>query len=475
MCAEGKTLFLTNPRRAAALVALAVMLVPAVSPAVAEGAAASAQFESPLDGGRVDVAAISLTDATVRLGADDGSGQSRDPESLVYTTGLSTEGTEVGWDTSEIGTGEIFGDSVTFRLRAAEGPAEFHAEPLRLPVGDQGATMWTFPAPGRYTLTFAVEANLLTGEPVSTQARYSVAVRPEPVDTPASPSTPPPSTVPPSVASAPEARALPAAPLTAQPAPTTSGRVVLDEGHVDAVAPRLLDGKLQIQVKDGVTVGRVGGRVHWREPGDVTFHVKPAAKTALPDDSALAFLGRPGEEIFLLPQQQQTGILWTGWSTEELHADQVTGPVTWRLTTVDGPGAFGVFTTGSFGDSTVIFNSTDGLPNRHSVDLGTHAHANWGFAKQGVYRLTFDITAKLSDGRTVSDTEVYTFAVGDVDPNNAAPSGGDGSGAGDGNSDPGLAYTGVTGMLSLAAGGVVLLGLGGVAVFASRRNRRATR
>lgn len=465
MCTEGKTLFLTNPRRAAAPVALAVMLVPAVSPAVAEDAAASAQFESPLDTGRVDVAAISLTDATVRLGADDGSGQSRDPESLVYTTGLSPEGIEVGWDTGEIGAGEIFGDSVTFRLRAAEGPAEFHAEPLRLPVGDQGAATWTFPAPGRYMLTFAVEANLLTGEPVSTQARYTVAVRPEPVDTPARPA----STVPPSVAAAPEARTLPAAPLAAQPAPTTAGRVVLDEGHVDAVAPRLLDGKLQIQVKDGVTVGQAGGQVHWREPGDVTFHVKPAAKTALPDDTALAFLGRPGDEIFLLPQQQQSGILWTGWSTEELRADQVTGPVIWRLTTVDGPGAFGIFTTGSFGDSTVIFDSTDGLPDSHSVDLGTHAHANWGFAKQGVYRLTFDTTAKLSDGRTVSDTEVYTFTVGDVDPTNATP------GTGDGNRDPGLAYTGVTGMLSLAAGGVVLLGLGGVAVFASRRNRRATR
>jgi hypothetical protein len=46
---------------------------------------------------------------------------------------------------------------------------------------------------------------------------------------------------------------LPAA--QAQPAPTTPGRVVLTEGHIDAVAPRVLDGKLQIQVKDGTTIG----------------------------------------------------------------------------------------------------------------------------------------------------------------------------------------------------------------------------
>jgi surface-anchored protein/LPXTG-motif cell wall-anchored protein len=213
--------------------------------------------------------------------------------------------------------------------------------------------------------------------------------------------------------------------------------------------------------------------VHWREPGDVVFHVKPAAKAALPDDTQLAFLGKPGDEIFLLPQQQQAGILWTGWSTEELHADQVSGPVTWRLTKVDGPGAFGIFTTGSFGDSSVLFNSTDGLPDSHSVPLGTHAHANWGFAKQGVYRLTFEVTAKLSNGQSVTDTATYTFTAGDADPNDVTPSGAGTGGSSDagGGGTPGLADTGATGVLPLAAGGAVLLGLGGAAVLMGRRKR----
>jgi surface-anchored protein/LPXTG-motif cell wall-anchored protein len=455
-------LFLTKSTGVAGVVAVAFV---AVAPAVA-----TAQPESPLDAGQVDVAAISLADGALRLGAGDGA----DPESVVYTTGLSPDGIEVGWDTSEIDDGEVFGDAVSLRLNAAEGPAEFRAEPLRLPVGDQGTTTWAFPEPGRYTLTFAVEANLLTGEPVGTQARYTVEVRPEPADTTTSPSAPPPTAAP--APEAPEMRVLPAAPLVAaQPAPTTPGRVVLDDGHVDAVAPRLLDGGLQVQVKDGSKVGQAGGQVHWREPGDVTFHVKPASKAALPNDTKLAFLGRPGDEIFLLPQQQQSGILWTGWSTEELHADQVTGPVTWRLTTVDGPGAFGIFTTGSFGDSSVIFNSTDGLPDSHSVPLGTHAHANWGFAKQGTYRLTFDVAAKLAGGQTVTDTAVYTFAVGAVDPNDVTPSGGGNGGGSDagGDSTPGLADTGATGVLPLAAGGVVLLGLGGVAVLVGRRKRES--
>jgi surface-anchored protein/LPXTG-motif cell wall-anchored protein len=459
-------LFLTNPTRTAAVVAAVAALLSVAPMATAEDAA-SAPPERSLDAGRVDVADISLAEGAMSLGADDGTGQPRDPESLVYTTDAS--GVEVGWDTGGIDPGQVFGDTVSLRLLAADGPAEFHAEPLRLPVGDQGALTWTFPAAGRYTLDFAVEANLLTGEPVRTEERYTVEVRTAEALVP--PADPLPA------AAVPEAEALPAAPLAAaQPPATTPGRVVLDQGHVDAVAARLLDGELQIQVKDGVTVGQAGGQVHWREPGDVTFHVKPVAKTALPDDAALAFLGAAGDEIFLLPQQQQADILWTGWSTEELRADQVTGPVTWRLTEVDGPGAFGIFTTGSFGDSTVIFNSTDGLPDSHSVALGTHAHGNWGFAEQGVYRLTFDTAATLSDGRTVRDTEVYTFAVGDVDPNNLTPAGPeerDPAGGGGGR-DPRLAYTGTSGVLPLTAGGFALLGLGGAAVVATRRRRQVS-
>jgi surface-anchored protein len=127
----------------------------------------------------------------------------------------------------------------------------------------------------------------------------------------------------------------------------------------------------------------------------------------------LSFLGAAGKQIFLLPQTQQGDLLWTGWSTEELRPAEVSGPMTWTLTAVDGPGAFGLFTTGSFGAPSVIFNSTDGLPDDHGVALGTHAHANWAFAEPGRYRLTFAVTAPGASGGTLTDTETYTFVVGD--------------------------------------------------------------
>lgn len=447
-------------------VVVAAAIVFGAPPAAGDPAAPS---EHSLDGARVDVAAISLDDATLRLGADDRGGQPRDPDSLDYTTDHDRAGVEVGWDTGGIGPGEVFGDAVVFRLSAVDGPAGFHVEPLRLPVGDRGGAKWTFPSPGHYTLTFAVEAHTLTGEPVSAQERYTVEVRPSPEapDTPEAPDAPPSQASLPAV----EAKARPVAPRAVQPPSTTPGRITLDEGHVDAVAPRLSGGSLQLQVKDGVTVGQAGGRVHWREPADVVFGVKPTAGAALPDDPALAFLGKPGDEIFLLPQQQRAGILWTGWSTEELRADQVAGPVTLRLTTVDGPGAFGIFTTGSFGDSAVIFNSADGLPDAHTIPLGTHAHANWAFARQGVYRLTFAVTATLRGGRTVSDTEVYTFAVGNARNSPNSPNSPNNAAAGDRDDDPDLAYTGLNGVIPMTAGGVALLALGGLAVATGRKRR----
>jgi surface-anchored protein len=452
-------LYLTNSTRVAASAA-AVVVLAAVLVGTAPAAAAQDADPQSLDAARIDVAAISFDGTAMGLAADDTDGQPHDPASLVYTTELDQDGVEVGWDTSGIGAGAVFGDAVTLGLRAADGPATVQTDPLRVPVGERGGVTWTFPAPGRYTLVLTVEAHLLTGEPVSTEERYTVDVQGKAADAP-----------PPEPArAAPLADPLPAAPLAAQPPTTTPGSVVLSEGHVDAVAPRLLDGKLQLQVKDGTTVGQPGGEVRWREPANVAFHVKPESRTALPDDPALAFLGKKGDEVFLLPQQQQAGLLWTGWSTEELHADQVSGAVTLRLTEVDGPGAFGIFTTGSFGDSTVVFDSTDGLPDSHQVALGTHAHANWAFAKPGVYRLTFDVSARLADGRTVSDRENYTFTVGDSEPGNAPPGG---TGGGADSAGPGLAYTGTGGVLPLAAGGVVLVGLGGVVVLAGSRRQKA--
>jgi surface-anchored protein len=328
-----------------------------------------------------------------------------------------TERVELRWDTTAIEPGTVFGDAVRLRASLVESPVSVDEpgaeptapqdEPIVVPVASSGAVEVDAPPPGDHLLRVEATAHTLDGSPLTTTRDYAVSVaattgpeiaRPQIVDDP--------KTLPQVPAAAPLEPRIEAA---AQQPPTATGRVTLDRGHVDAVALRLLPDGLHVQVKDGTATGVTT----WREPADVEFRVTAAARTELPAQPALSFLGGAGKQVFLLPQTQRADLLWTGWNTEELRPADVSGPVTWTLTAVDGPGAFGLFTTGSFGAPEIIFNNTDGLPDNLSVPLGTHAHANWVFAEPGRYRLTFAVAATGADGGALTDTETFAFVVGD--------------------------------------------------------------
>ena len=328
------------------------------------------------------------------------------PDALAVTA--EAEQVELRWDTSAIEPGTVFGDRVELRISLANAPAsDAPGDPVTVPVATSGSLSVDLPAPGEHLLRVEAAAHALDGRPLAVERDYRLVVaepaRPEvevAVEPQALPQLPALAAPPPQVAAA------------VQQAPTATGRVTLDRGHVDAVAPRLLPDGLHVQVKDGTATGVTT----WREPADVEFRVTAAARTELPAHPVLAFLGRAGKHIFLLPQTQRADLLWTGWNTEELRPADVSGAVTWTLTAVDGPGPFGLFTTGSFGAPQIIFTSADGLPDTLSVPLGTHAHANWAFAEPGRYRLTFAVTAPGANGATLTDTETLTFVVGDGAP-----------------------------------------------------------
>lgn len=188
--------------------------------------------------------------------------------------------------------------------------------------------------------------------------------------------------------------------------PAAAKTVSLSKGHVDLGA-RVINGRLQMQIKDSTTAGRVT----WREPSKSQYVALPTAKTTVPADKNYRFLGKAHASLWLLPQTQRPGLLWTGWSTEELKSNVVRGSVTWTLRSVRGPGAFALFTVGAFGAPNVMFDSDDRKADRVSVPLGTHAHGSWAFSKRGAYRLTFSLSARLVNGKTISDTEVLAVQV----------------------------------------------------------------
>jgi surface-anchored protein len=388
------------------------------------------------------------------------------------------------FDTTAITTGEV-----TLELASVQGPGAFAAYTLsewgrptllldsdgrrstRLPAGRRmGGVVWLFDATGEYRVT--LRATSRTGiKTLRGEAVYRVSV---PAGAEAGPvnQAPPARQAAPSATTAAESGTAKKAAAAATSATTTAtGKKVISDGHVD-MGPVLSGGKLVIRLKDDSTTPPT-----WRELAGVTLKVTDKALIDVPSGAGYAFLGKAGDKVYLLPQSQQSGIVWPGWNTQHESVVKGTkGNVTWRLKQVSGPGQFKLFLTGSFGTPEVIFDSAKSLPQQLGIAPNTHAHGNWAFTKAGVYRLTVDMTATTTAGKSVSDTRTLTVAVGNSTGtgggDDAAQNNGDGSSTDDDNGGGGgLAKTG-TDIMSIAGGGALLLA-GGTAVVVLARRRRS--
>lgn len=548
-------------RRGSVVAAAAASMAAAAAVIPANGGTAQAAAGAPEAAVAVPQARITLGEQGLGLGrgglvAIDDTHRTAVPDDPAYEF-LGTPGTTVWeisdapWDTSGIAPGGVRDDTVLWSLAAVDGPGTVAvyetagARPLvrfdsadglpdgyDLPAGASGDTRWAFDAAGAYTLTFTAAARERNGEPLAASVRYEVRVGDAAAHVPALPSRP---TASPSEgrtqesrtqqshtpesrtrtltsaarqlseAQVPEAQvsgawlAQDTAKGTAEGKAETAKKV-LDNGHIDFAA-RVVDGKMQIHIKDGT----VAGRTIWREPSSVVLHVKPAAKKEIPDGDDFAFLGRPGDPVWLLDQVQQDGQLWPGWSTENIEPGRTKGAVGFKLAKAEGPGVFALYNYDGMSGATIRFNSGDGVPDAFDVPQNTHAHGGWAFGKEGVYRLTFTMSGTLASGSSVSDTETVTFVVGATDPNTVQPGGGSGNpgggrpgadsdadggasssgndgGSGDGGGAPvadggtsgAMAHTGAGGPLLIGATAAGLAAVGTGFVVVTRRGRRGT-
>ncbi|MGW0845359.1 TIGR03773 family transporter-associated surface protein [Streptomyces sp. NPDC002787] len=442
-----------------------------------------------------------------------------------------TDASAPGWDTTGVPSGAVDGDTVRWSLTGLDGPGELRVysdvkeddgageallfdsadelpDEQRLPVGQRAGTRWEFSEEGTYQVIFTAEATTADGRELSVGTVYTVVVGDtadgeDPAgDEPVAEETPAgrtvedeqaPTTGTKAVTESAQGERRTALAATTVSADVASDKKVLDEGHVDFAA-RVVDGKLQLHIKDGT----VSGKTTWREPSSVVLHIKPAAKNTLPDSDEFAFLGKGGDPVWLLDQVQQEGLLWPGWSTDNMAAGATKGGVKFSLTKVEGPGLYALYTYDAMSGANVLFNSKDGVPDSFDVAPNTHAHGGWAFTEEGTYRLTFQMSGKLADGKAVSDTETVTFVVGDTDPGSVTPGDGSGGGSGDdsgngGSSDSGgsssdsgsgsdsssgdsggsMASTGAGQAVLLGSAAAVLTAVGAVSFLAARRRRAA--
>jgi surface-anchored protein len=126
-------------------------------------------------------------------------------------------------------------------------------------------------------------------------------------------------------------------------------------------------------------------------------------------------LGNAGDPLWILPQNPYNGVPYVGVSAETVPAGVFNDPFTLTLTRLEGPGQFIVWQTGSFGSYDVKMDTRDGIgPNdKLTLLVGGHAHYNWGFTTNGVYRAYFQ-AAGVRVGQstnTVSPETPFTFHV----------------------------------------------------------------
>ncbi|HCT77457.1 MAG TPA: hypothetical protein DGT23_12860 [Micromonosporaceae bacterium] len=193
--------------------------------------------------------------------------------------------------------------------------------------------------------------------------------------------------------------------LSAAPAQAS---ITLSQGHVDAADINWVSNAFSVKLSDQTVSPAVD-----RDPADVILSVPAGAIVTVPNDSRFSFLGTPGAQVWILPQSQKAGLLWLGWNTLGVPSGVLQGNnLQLKLTAVTGPDDFAVYTTGAFGAPTVIFDSGNGLPDSKTVNVNTHAHANWAFEAAGTYTVTFEVTGVRTDGSAVSSGPIaYTFVV----------------------------------------------------------------
>ena len=153
-----------------------------------------------------------------------------------------------------------------------------------------------------------------------------------------------------------------------------------------------------------------GAEMH---PGDVTFLLGGYSVTEVPDNPNFAFLGDPGSTIYLIGETETEGVPYAGWSTEELDPLLVQGDVTFELHELEGPGDLFLYTVDSFGNVTVIWDSSDPAEDVLTLSLGVHSHYNMAVTAPGTYELEVHGEVTLVAGGTAdANAEVMLQAGG---------------------------------------------------------------
>ena len=164
-----------------------------------------------------------------------------------------------------------------------------------------------------------------------------------------------------------------------------------------------------------------------RTLGSTTLAVAPNARFVRPaslSDASYDVLGPVGAATYVLPETQNSDIVWPGLSTEGIDYAALPEGVDLTLHLAQAPAGARVafFQGGTFGaGAKVHFDSTKGDGVVHTTEA-THMHGNWVFSAPGTYRI--EVGAR-SGERVLAEPQSITVIVRGGHHEKPAPTPGD--------------------------------------------------
>jgi surface-anchored protein len=170
-----------------------------------------------------------------------------------------------------------------------------------------------------------------------------------------------------------------------------------------------------------------GWSLFWQDfdsgPFPADAHTQPlgtAARRRMVADPALTdVLVGADHAVWTLPQFDEPNLPSLGVGSQGTPGALVGGSLRLRLASFVGPGHFALHTSGTFGDTTVIMATQDGLDASDALAVsfpGGHIHANWSFTRPGLYELGFVAEATLASTGQPTNSAVTVFRFRVVEP-----------------------------------------------------------
>ena len=207
-----------------------------------------------------------------------------------------------------------------------------------------------------------------------------------------------------------------------------SDPVEIARGHLDVrLTQATTEGGLTygLAVKDdSLTAARTSVL---RTLGSTTLAVAPNARFVRPaslSDPSYDVLGPVGAATYVLPETQNSDIVWPGLSTEGIDYAALPEGADLTLHLAQAPAGARVafFQGGTFGaGAKVHFDSTKGDGVVHTTEA-THMHGNWVFSAPGTYRI--EVGAR-SGERVLAEPQSFTVIVRGGHHEQPAPTPGD--------------------------------------------------